>query len=90
MTKGIYVIRDERAETSLGGPLVFPHHAVAVRFFGDLAKDPQSAINKHLNDHTLLYIGTYDEETCVIIPTESVQVILTGEAWAATQAQAQS
>lgn len=84
MTKGIYVIRDNIAQTALGGPLVFPHHAVAVRFFGDLAKDQQSVIHKYLDDHSLLYIGTFDEESSKIEPlAEGVETIITGAAWRA-------
>lgn len=87
MTKGIYIIRDTVAETAVGGPLVFPHHAVAVRFFGDVAKDPQSVINRYPKDHSLLYIGMFDEQTATITPVETTQVIITGEAWLAMQEQ---
>lgn len=83
MVKGIYVIRDTLAQTALGGPMVFAHHAVATRFFGDLMRDERSALNKYPNDHALLHVGSFDEETAVVTPADSVTVIITGEAWLA-------
>jgi hypothetical protein len=83
MVKGIYVVRDNLAQCALGGPMIFAHDAVAVRFFGDLIKDERSAIAKYPRDHALLRIGTFDEETSIIVPQETISVIITGEAWLA-------
>lgn len=84
MKKSIYVIQDTLANQALGGPLVFPHDAVAVRFFGDIAANPESAVSRYLNDHQLVLLGYFDESECKIEVTEP-QVIITGAAWAAAQ-----
>jgi len=56
---GIY---DEKS-LSYGTPFFQPQIGQAMRAFGDLAKDPQSAIAKHPEDYSLYHLGEYDDHT---------------------------
>lgn len=77
---GIYAIQDTLALTLVGGLHLFRTDAPAVRFFSDVASQPETIIAKHLSDHQLLCLGELDEETGAI--TEAApRVVLTGSAW---------
>lgn len=84
MTKGIYAVRDRVAQEIVGQILLFPHDAVAVRFFQELAEDQNTAIHRHLRDHDLIKCGTYDTQECSVEGMlGGYTVILSGEAVAA-------
>jgi len=84
--KNIYAIRDLTAGVQIGGLFLHPHHAPAVRFFGDIASDPQTMIARHPAEHDLVCIGTFDEESCMLAPYSRPEVVITGAAWKAAQA----
>lgn len=84
MTKGIYIIQDTLANQALGGPLLFAHNAAAVRFFADIASNPESAVFRYLEDHQLVRVATFNESECKIEDTE-FSVVITGAAWKAAQ-----
>jgi len=81
----IYAIRDTLAETLLGGLHLFITDAQAIRFFGDLASDNQTAIARHPNDHELVKLGELDERTGVVQAFVSPFVVITGAQWRAAQ-----
>ena len=79
--KSLYAIRDNVAGQIQGGVHLHSQDAPAVRFFRDLAADPQTLIARHLADYDLLILGTIDEESGEILPmANGPQVILTGAA----------
>lgn len=82
----IYAIVDTLAESIIGGLHTFKHDAAAVRFFSDVASQPDTIIAKHLNDHQLVCLGTLDESTATIVNTET-RVVLTGSAWFLSRAE---
>lgn len=82
--KQVYALVDTRAGCILGGLHLFPHDAPAVRFFGDLAADPQTMIGRHPNDHQLVQIGVLDEFTQELVGSP-IRVVITGAAWLAAQ-----
>lgn len=89
--KLIYAVRDNVASANVGGVYLFPHDTPAVRFFSDVALDPQTMVGRHPKDHSLLQLGTLDEDTCVVVGLDQPRVVLSGEAWLAMhQAAAQS
>lgn len=65
----IYGIRDDKAQ-ALASPtlFLFPHVAAAIRMFGDIITDPNTALNKHPEDYTLVCLGSMDEDTQIITP----------------------
>lgn len=89
MTKGIYAIMDTVARELAGTvPLhVFAHPTAAIRFFGDVINSPNSGIGAHLDDYTLLELGTIDTETGAIIAHATPYTVITGNAWQAAQAK---
>lgn len=84
--KRLYWIRDVVAQAFLGGPVVLPVDAVAVRFFGDVAGNPETQVSRHLDDHELWCVGSVSEEG--VIAPES-RVIITGASWRAAQLPAE-
>lgn len=83
--KQIYAIRDNTARMIIGGLHLFAHEAAAVRFFGDVAGDPQTMVARHINDHELICCGVLNEETGVI-EDDTAKLVITGAAWKAAQA----
>lgn len=85
----IYAIVDTLAESIIGGLHMFKHDAAAVRFFSDVASQPDTIIAKHLNDHQLVCLGTLDESTCQLTVTDIThpRVVLTGSAWFLSRAE---
>lgn len=81
--KQLYAIVDTMAETLVGGVHVFPADAVAVRFFSDIASDPQTMIARHPADHELVHIATIEDDGEIVGATR--RTVLTGSAWKAAQ-----
>lgn len=88
MSPQIFAIRDIKANQIVGGLHIFKHQAVAVRFFGDIASNPETMINRHIDDHELIVLGTYDEDTLTINALLAPFVVIAGFAWLASQATA--
>ena len=88
--KNLYAVRDNVAQTNVGGIYMFPHDTPAVRFFSDVASDPNTMVARHPKDHALLHIGFFNEDTCELTPTDTVRVVISGEAWLAMQQQQQN
>lgn len=64
----LYAVKDNVLGKMIGGVTVAAHAAVAARGFKDAADDPQTVINKHLEDFDLYEIGTIDEDTLMVMP----------------------
>lgn len=90
--KNIYAIRDNVAKTITVGLHLFPADAAAVRFFGDIASDPNTNIARHVGDYDLVRLGSLDDEDCILIPDSSDDaiVVITGSGWKAAQAPAEA
>lgn len=60
-----FSIFDSKAEV-YGPPFFAPAIGLAVRHFGDLCRDPNSALSKHPGDYRLFRIGEFDDSTGVV------------------------
>jgi len=86
MVRTLYTVRDTLAETILGGIQIFITDAQAIRFFGDIAGDKQTAIARHPHDHELIKLGELDESTGTLTAFVAPHVVITGAQWLAAQA----
>lgn len=59
--KAIYCIYDLKAQSAVGGLLLFAADAAAIRNFTDLAQDEKTMLHRHLEDYNLLALGTFDD-----------------------------
>lgn len=84
--KKIYAILDTLAGVIVGGLHTFPHDAPAVRFFSDIAGDPQTMIGRHPDDHALICLGTLSDDNHIMPFADGNQIVITGAAWKASQA----
>ncbi|AXH73664.1 MAG: nonstructural protein [Microviridae sp.] len=88
MRMGVYAVRDRLAMAYIGGLQLFPHDAVAVRMFGDVAAQPDSVIGAHVEDHELHCLGYFEHETGLEEILNPGRVVITGEAWRASTTRA--
>lgn len=83
----IFAIIDRVNDQIIGPLITFRHTAAAVRFFGDIATGQgPSIIAKHPADFDLYQLGYINEENRIV---QEHELVLTGLAWQASQAQAQ-
>lgn len=86
MKYGIYVVYDTKAEAPLvmgpQGLHLFPHDAVAIRFFSDLVNDKQTMIHRHPEDYVLKELGFMDDQA---IAASAPRVVVTATALVASQ-----
>jgi len=59
----LYTVYDRLAE-ACGPPFSAPNHAVARRMYADLIKSS----NVSHNEYKLIFMGSYDEKSCVLEP----------------------
>lgn len=52
-------------------PFFFMHEALALRAFGDMAKDANTSIGRHPADFVLYRIGTFDDQVGALSPLPS-------------------
>lgn len=76
----LYGIRDTKAQAIVGLLSLFPHDAVAVRWFGDVLADPQNFPSRHPEDYELCYYASLDETKEQVIGVNRT-VIMTGAQW---------
>ena len=82
----IYGVLDLVANSLLGGLHLFAHDAVAVRFFSDIAADPQTMVSRQVGDFSLVCLGLLgDENDRPMVMGESFREVLTGAAWSASR-----
>lgn len=73
--KGIYALRDMKAEV-FAPQLVFEYtDATAIRMFADACRDPETACGKHPEDYHLFAVGSWDEFRGVLVGHEPRSII---------------
>lgn len=82
MPRLITIIRDNVAQDLAGPITIVRHEAQAIRFFSDIAVDPQTMIYRHPTDYDLIQIGVLEDDL-TLTPTQ--RTIITGAAWKAAQ-----
>lgn len=87
--KLLCVVRDRLAD-AIGPVMLFPAVPAAIRSFSDLALDPATLVHRHPADFDLLQVGVIDEGSGELTPFCPPLVLVTGEAWAASQASSSS
>lgn len=70
----IYALKDKKAETFLN-PFVAKNSAVATRILKELTQNPETALFKNPEDYSLWWIGSYNEDTGVIIPIKTLECV---------------
>lgn len=82
MQRILVAIVDTMANDFAGNVMIVGHPNVAVRMFGDVCQDPQTAINKHVEDYQLVQLGIIQSDLHI---TEAFEIIITGKQWLAAQ-----
>jgi len=82
MPRIIAAIVDTLANDVVGPIQAFRHPAQAIRFFSDVAGDPQTMINKHVEDYQLIQFATLEDDLTFAVARD---VIITGSQWKAAQ-----
>jgi len=77
MIANVYAVFDRVSESVQGGVHVFPHDAVAVRFFRDVMDAPDTSLAKHPADYDLVCLGSLDSETPALVSLVT-RTVLTG------------
>lgn len=80
---GIYAIYDTIARVIIGGLVVFPHVAAAIRYFKDVASIEGSVVNKNVEDYHLIQLGTLTDDQR-IVALDAPELVLSGKAYRAT------
>lgn len=73
----MYCVRDSKAEI-YNNPFFSITHAEAERTFQSAVRDPKTKVGQYPEDFDLYYVGTYDDNTGKIMPTDSPQHIVKG------------
>lgn len=66
MKMQLFALRDTALE-AYGAVMTYSATGQAVREFTDQVNDKQSQINKHPEDYMLFFLGTYDNDTGMIL-----------------------
>lgn len=74
----IFAIRD-RALGAYMQPWVAQTPGQATRMFQDELGSNESPMNKHPDDYDLYHIGEFNQDTGVLIPKESAQLLASGK-----------
>lgn len=80
----IYAIYDNVAKSLAGGLYLHKHEASAVRFFADVASDPQTMVAKHPQDFDLVRLGHLRD----LVITQDYATVLKGSTWIAAHTAA--
>lgn len=78
----IYAIYDTVAKSITGGLYLHKHEASAVRFYADVASDPNTMIAKHPQDFDLIRLGYIKDHKAL---DGDYAIILKGSVWAAAR-----
>lgn len=84
---GIYAIYD-KAANQIAGQIqlhIFRHTAAAIRFFGDVASDPNGLVAKHIDDYELHHLGNITLDNRIEPTDPQDQLIITGTLWKQSQ-----
>lgn len=66
MKMGLFSLRDVKAAAFMQ-PVCFPTEPLALRWFSDLLRDPESVFAKHPEDFALHYLGDMDTESGEVV-----------------------
>lgn len=88
MKVGLYVIRDEVAETINQQVYLFKADAAATRFFADVAGEQSrgNVLARHVEDFSLYRLGFLDEDTLEVTLEQPAIVVMTGAQYKAMEA----
>lgn len=82
---GVYVVIDQTAKSVLGSLLCFQNDNLAVRFFDDLARDPQGSVSRHVQEYKIVQVGEVSQESGQLFPLKRIREVYTGAKWMAAQ-----
>lgn len=74
----VFSVRD-RALNGFMRPFVAPAVGIAVRSFADEVNKQDSPMFAHPDDYDLYELGTFDEETGLIVPRETPRQVAIGK-----------
>lgn len=69
-----FAIYDEKSEAYMQ-PFANQTKGSAIRAFGDTVADDKTAFNKHPEDFSLVYLGSFDDHTGKYEQAETIEVI---------------
>lgn len=78
MKTNVYAIFDEKAEI-YGTPFFMHNDALAHRAFDDLRNDPGSTLYKHPTEFKLYRIGSFSDDSGLLIPETQPEFIAHGK-----------
>ena len=73
MNLEVYAVHDA-AVGAFNRPLFFRSRGEAIRAFQDAVLDPQSGFSAHGADYSFYCVGTFDDESGVLVPFEPGRV----------------
>lgn len=86
MKKGLYAIVDTITADLVGNMNCVTVHkgdTPAIRFFNEVAREPQTHVRQHINDMVFVRLGWLSDETNEVTP--DFEILLTGQRWMAAQ-----
>lgn len=86
MPRLIITVRDNVAQDTVGPIQLIRHEAQGVRYFSDIAVDPQTMVHRHVTDYDLVQLGVLQDDLTI---TPDQRIIITGAAWNAAQERTQ-
>lgn len=78
MPRIIAAIIDTVANDIVGPIQAFRHPAQAIRFFSDVASEPNTIVSKHIQDYVLTQFAHLEDDLTM---TPHREVIITGDQW---------
>lgn len=82
----IYMMYDNKAESTYGPPLVVRNQVEAVRVANDVWADPKTLPGQHPEDFDLYHLGELDDGKPRLTGMEhTTEIILRGDEWLAQQ-----
>lgn len=85
----LYQIYDRKSEQVIGMILREHRDAAAIRVFGDVLSNKDTAPGQHPEDFDLIYLG-YQSPEGTIDAEEEVRTVITGTQWLAAQQKPQT
>lgn len=87
MKQNLYQLYDLEAQTTVGPITPFTRHAAAVRAFGEVFADKNTAPGKYPEQYHVLFLGSIDCETAEVT-AQTPTPVLTGTDWLEAQKKA--
>lgn len=80
MKMNLYAVLDRVANVAMV-PFPATNHGAAIRSFGD-AMQKNETFKSHARDYSLLHVGNWDDNTCVVEGINPPETISSGADWA--------